>query len=68
MNEEMAELLRAAGWRVAPPLTIENCPHTYAYGSGSIGHDGSGHSDWFCPACGKHSSQTFPASVRTLIT
>ena len=51
-NEEMADELRKAGWRVKEPLTQENCPHLNMRGSGSLSSDGSGHSESYCMACG----------------
>lgn len=59
-HEDMARKLQAAGWRVQPPLTPENCKHERRTGSGSACSDGSGHMEWSCPDCGKHECIEFP--------
>lgn len=54
-HEDMARVLRAAGWRVQPPLTQENCKHERRMGSGTAcSHGGGGFMEWSCPDCGKH--------------
>lgn len=63
-NEEMAAALRAAGWRVAEPITQDNCPHLHKMGSGGISSDGSGFSEWTCQTCGKHERHEFPPNPR----
>lgn len=52
-DEQMAAALRARGWRVRPPLTQDNCPHTNTRGSIQCGVDGFV-SEWWCIDCGKH--------------
>lgn len=54
-NQEMAETLRKAGWRVQEPLTQANCKHPNLMGSGGMSCDGSGFSESRCSACGYHS-------------
>lgn len=51
-DEAMARKLRAAGWRVEPPLTHDNCAHPHATGSGGLSAAG-GHYTWTCRTCGK---------------
>lgn len=60
-HDEMATELRNAGWLVQPPLTQENCPHPNQRGNISMGYDGSGSSDMYCPDCGKVSKSSWPA-------
>jgi len=57
-NEEMAAELTKAGWRVQPPLTQANCPHTNMRGTMSTGIDGSGSSDMYCD-CGYRSKRSW---------
>ena len=51
--EQMAKELTALGWRVAPPLTQDNCSHENKRGRGSVSCDGSSIAEWHCTACGK---------------
>jgi hypothetical protein len=60
-HEDMARELQAAGWRVQPPLTQENCKHELKSGNGGLSSDGSGFSEWSCPACGKRELAEWPA-------
>ncbi len=65
-DQEMADALVAAGWRVKPPLTEATCEHPphMKTGSGSVGSDGSGHMSWTCRQCGKSESYTTPADPK----
>lgn len=56
--KEMAEALRAAGWRVQEPL--KNCSHTNRSGSGINMPDGSGYWEWWCPDCDARERRDFP--------
>jgi len=63
-DEEMAAHLRAKGWRIADPLTPDNCSHPNMTVSGSVGSRGSW-SEGHCPDCGysyKWSSEGFDES------
>lgn len=53
-DDEMAEVLRAKGWRIQPPLTQANCSHHRARGSSGAGTAGF-FSEWWCLDCGKYS-------------
>jgi hypothetical protein len=41
----------------------ENCKHPNRTTSGTICSDGSGKSDWFCPACGQSGHDEWPARI-----
>lgn len=60
--DKAVALLRAAGWTVSEPITQENCSHPMhlVRGSGSIGADGSSHSESTCGRCGKHWEYSTP--------
>jgi hypothetical protein len=66
--EKAVALLQSAGWRIQPPLTQENCQHPHKYGSGSISSDGSGYSEWSCPACGKRERTDYKRTSGGLVT
>lgn len=55
-HESMARDLRAAGWRVEPPLTQDACKHPHATGTGRVSAAGGAYS-WTCPDCGKSGGQ-----------
>jgi hypothetical protein len=62
--DEMAGELRKLGWTVKAPVTPETCEHPphARMGTGMIGRDGSGYSEWHCRICGKHERHDYPAA------
>lgn len=62
--DEMAATLRALGWKVNPPIDPTTCRHPRAIGSGSLGPDGSSHSQGYCPDCHKSWDYRTPAHAK----
>jgi len=60
-DQQMAESLRAKGWKVEEPWTKENCKHPgeYRIGSGGQAMNGSGFMNWSCRRCGHSESHSW---------
>lgn len=62
--EQMADALRAAGWKVFPPVDQKKCTHPHRQGFGWVSADGSSGGDWHCPDCGASDAYSSPPSQR----
>ena len=59
--EEMAEALRAAGWRVQGPVDQKTCKHLLRRETGSVRSDGYSRVSGYCPECGASWDRETPA-------